>query len=69
MISRPAGLAGLISTARTHRGSVIGMVVNGLNQTSWPLAGIVYGSDLMTRSGSRPNSYLQAAIRRPLPNA
>ena len=43
MILRPAGVAGRISTARTQRGSVTGIGVSGLNQTSWPLAGIVYG--------------------------
>ncbi len=56
MILRPARVAGRISTARTQRGSVTGIGVSGLNQTSWPLAGMVYGSDLRMKSGL-PNCF------------
>jgi hypothetical protein len=47
---------GLISIARTHRGSVSPVSLTGRNHLSWVWAASVYGSDLITRSGA-PSSF------------
>ena len=41
--------------ARTQRGSVRPVSVTGFHQASFASAGMVYGSDLTTRSGGPPN--------------
>ena len=48
--------AGLISIARTHRGSVNPVSVTGRNHLSCVCAASVYGCDLITRSGA-PNCF------------
>jgi hypothetical protein len=55
-IRRPSGYDGLISIARTQRGSVTPVSVTGRNHLSCVRAASVYGGDLRMRSGS-PNCF------------
>src|SRR5204862_7527409 len=58
VILRPLTVDGRISMPRTQRGSVRPVGTVGLHHTSCATAGIVYGGDLMIRSGG---PYLSAS--------